>query len=117
MLNNNFSIIGVAITGLIRIRTKTATDRFRLIVEMTTRRTTNLVEVTIVPGIVVNKFPADIKNKQVMITGYLDSVQRDSKDGNELIFFNKIIATEIVVLSKDRLDQPMTFKETYNDED
>lgn len=115
MLNNNFSIIGVAISQPIRVRTKTATDRFRLLVEMTTRKATNTVEVTIVPGIVVNKIPSDMKNKQVMITGYLDSAQRTSKDG-EMIFFNKIIATEIVVLSEEKLDQPMTFKETYNDE-
>lgn len=116
MLNNNFSIIGVAITGLIRIPTKTATQRYKVIVEMTTRKATNTVEVTIVPGIVVNKIPSDIKNKQVMITGYLDSAQRSSNEG-EVIFFNKIIATEVVVLSEERLDQPMTFKETYNDED
>ena len=116
MLNNNFSVIGVAITPLQRVRTKNSSnDRFEFVLEMTTRHATNTIQITVVPGIVINKVPDNINGKQIMVSGYLDS-KRYTNENKEL-YFNKIIATEIVVLSEEKIDQPLTFKETYQDED
>lgn len=117
MLNNNFSVIGVAITNLYKCNSKNATDqRYEFILEMTTRHSTNQVQITVVPGILINKIQTDLKDKQIMVSGYLDS-KKYVNDGRKELYFNKVIATEIVVLSEDKIDQPVTFKETYQDED